>query len=37
MLYTIASYADGDGLFDNLQSKTMTDRFLAHVGMTHFF
>ena len=37
MLYTIASYADGDGLFDNLHSKTMTDRFLAHVGMTHFF
>lgn len=38
MLYTIASYADGDGLFDNLNdSKTTTDRFMAHVGLTHFF
>ncbi len=39
MLYTIASYADGDGLFDNLKdgSKTSTDRFMAHVGLTHFF
>lgn len=37
MLYTIASYADGDGLFDNLNSETSTDRFMAHVGITHFF
>ncbi len=43
MLYTIASYADGDGLFDELQTTdkvdgtTSTDRFLAHVGLTHFF
>lgn len=41
MLYTIASFADGDGVFDTIQydanSGAKTDRFMAHVGLTHFF
>lgn len=41
MLYTIASFADGDGMMDEMKNsdgnKTTTDRFLAHVGLTHFF
>lgn len=41
MLYTIASFADGDGVFDAIQhdanSGAKTDRFMAHVGITHFF
>lgn len=41
MLYTIASFADGDGLFDEIKDDAGNgntyDRFLAHVGITHFF
>lgn len=40
MLYTIASYADGDGLIDESDSDgngNVNDRFIAHVGITHFF
>ena len=37
MLYVIASYADGSDLFDDLAGGTDTDRYMAHVGLTHFF
>ncbi len=40
MLYAIGSYADGSGLFDDFDhddEKTKTNRFMAHLGMTHFF
>lgn len=41
MLYTIASFADGDGIFDTVKHDdgggAKSDRFMAHVGITHFF
>lgn len=36
MLYAIGSYADGSGTFDDLGTP-MTNRAMAHLGMTHFF
>ena len=34
--YAIGSYADGSGTFDDLGTP-MTNRAMAHLGMTHFF
>lgn len=36
MLYAVASYADGTGLFDDFDT-TDTDRYMAHLGLTHYF
>lgn len=36
MLYAVASYADGTGLYNALAS-TETDRLSAHLGLTHYF
>ncbi len=37
MLYTIASYADGTGTFDDLDDGAATNRWMGHLGLTHFF
>ena len=43
MLYAIGSYADGDDLFKSVahaaagNGRTDSNRFMAHLGMTHWF
>ena len=38
MLYAIASYAEGTGTFDDLQADgAATNRWMGHLGLTHFF
>lgn len=37
MLYAVASYADGDGIFETIQDAKTTNRFMTHLGLTHFF